>query len=170
LAQIPQLCCCNFGIWRFRRRRFFHRDRIHRRADRRSDFRPSGSQADVHVRRRALRYLGLRLLRRIVHWLAGDRRPCHHSLIYFAWDSVRSPGSIDRQRTSRHEYATAAHRLVISLPIVGGGLAPFIATALLARDRSGYLVAGYLLACSVISLTAATFMREGTHPDISHDQ
>jgi hypothetical protein len=24
LAQIPQLCCCNFGIWRFRRRRFFH--------------------------------------------------------------------------------------------------------------------------------------------------
>jgi MFS family permease len=54
--------------------------------------------------------------------------------------------------------------------IVGGGLAPFIATALLARDRSGYLVAGYLLACSVISLTAATFMREGTHPDISHDQ
>jgi len=97
LAQIPQLCCCNFGIWRFRRRRFFHRDRIHRRADRRSDFRPSGSQADVHVRRRALRYLGLRLLRRIVHWLAGDRRPCHRSLIYSAWDSVRSPGSIDRR-------------------------------------------------------------------------
>jgi hypothetical protein len=54
--------------------------------------------------------------------------------------------------------------------IVGGGLAPFIATALLAPDRSGYLVAGYLLACSVISLAAATFMREGTHPDISHDQ
>ncbi|MEJ1979136.1 MAG: MFS transporter [Acetobacteraceae bacterium] len=51
--------------------------------------------------------------------------------------------------------------------ILGGGPTPFIATTLLIRDPSGYLVAGYLLLCSVISIAAAAFMREGRHLDVA---
>jgi hypothetical protein len=145
-------------------------DRIHRRAARRSDFRPSGSQADVHV--------GV-----VLYGIWG--------FVYFAGLSTGSPtivalvialsfiphgiqygpqgALIAENFPARLRYSGSSIGYQLA-SIVGGGLAPFIATALLARDRSGYLVAGYLLACSVISLTAATFMREGTHPDISHDQ
>ena len=51
--------------------------------------------------------------------------------------------------------------------ILGGGPTPFIATSLLIRDPSGYLVAGYLLLCAVISIGAAAFMREGRHLDVA---
>jgi hypothetical protein len=44
--------------------------------------------------------------------------------------------------------------------ILGGGPTPIIAALLFARDPSGYLIAGYLLVCSVISIIAAAFMRE----------
>ena len=44
--------------------------------------------------------------------------------------------------------------------IIGGGLAPFVTTGLLARDPQGYLVAVYLAACAAISLIAARFLKE----------
>jgi MFS family permease len=47
--------------------------------------------------------------------------------------------------------------------ILGGGPTPIIATLLFVRDRSGYLIAAYLLLCSVISIVAASFMKEGRH-------
>jgi MFS family permease len=47
--------------------------------------------------------------------------------------------------------------------ILGGGPTPIIATLLFIRDRSGYLIAGYLLLCSVISIVAAAFMKDGRH-------
>ncbi|HVY15661.1 MAG TPA: MFS transporter [Rhodopila sp.] len=51
--------------------------------------------------------------------------------------------------------------------IFGGGPTPLIATALLVRDPSGYLVAGYLLLCSIISIVATAFMKDGRHLDMS---
>ena len=51
--------------------------------------------------------------------------------------------------------------------ILGGGPTPIIATALFIRDRSGFLIAVYLLACSVISIVATAFMKEGRHLDLS---
>ncbi len=44
--------------------------------------------------------------------------------------------------------------------ILGAATAPFIATALLQRDPSGFGVAWYLFACAVISLVAASFLRK----------
>lgn len=44
--------------------------------------------------------------------------------------------------------------------VIGGGLAPFITTGLLARDPMGYLVAVYLAVCAAISLIAACFLQE----------
>jgi hypothetical protein len=45
--------------------------------------------------------------------------------------------------------------------ILGGGPTPIIATLLFVRDRSGYLIAGYLVLCSIISIIAAAFMKDG---------
>lgn len=53
--------------------------------------------------------------------------------------------------------------------ILGGGPTPIIATALFVSDRSGYLIAGYLLVCSVISITATAFMKDGRHLDMAGD-
>ena len=44
--------------------------------------------------------------------------------------------------------------------ILGAATAPFIATALMAQDPKGYLVACYLFVCAAISLTAAAFLKE----------
>jgi MFS family permease len=53
--------------------------------------------------------------------------------------------------------------------LIAGGPAPLIATALFARYNSGYAIAGYILACSVISLTAAALLKDYTNKDISED-
>jgi MFS family permease len=44
--------------------------------------------------------------------------------------------------------------------ILGAATAPFIATALMAQDPKGYLVACYLFVAAAISLTAAAFLKE----------
>jgi MFS family permease len=44
--------------------------------------------------------------------------------------------------------------------VIGGGIAPFIATALFARDPHGFLIAAYLAVTAVISLVAASFVKE----------
>lgn len=51
--------------------------------------------------------------------------------------------------------------------IIAGGPAPLIATALFATYKSGYVIAGYILACSIISLVAASFLKDYTNKDIS---
>ena len=53
--------------------------------------------------------------------------------------------------------------------IIAGGPAPLIATALFARYQSGYAIAGFILACAVISLAAAAALKDYTHRDISQE-
>ena len=53
--------------------------------------------------------------------------------------------------------------------IIAGGPAPLIATALFARYNSGYAIAGYILACSIISLVAAALLKDYTNKDISEE-
>ena len=51
--------------------------------------------------------------------------------------------------------------------VIAGGPAPLIATALFATYHTGYAIAIYIAACSVISLVAASFMPDYTGKDIS---
>ncbi|HET6195067.1 MAG TPA: MFS transporter, partial [Acetobacteraceae bacterium] len=51
--------------------------------------------------------------------------------------------------------------------VIAGGPAPIIATALFAAYHTGYAIAIYILACSVISLISAGFMPDYTGKDIS---
>jgi MFS family permease len=51
--------------------------------------------------------------------------------------------------------------------IIAGGPAPLIATALFAAYHTGYAVAVYIAACSVVSLIAAALMPDYTGKDIS---
>ncbi len=51
--------------------------------------------------------------------------------------------------------------------IIAGGPAPLIATALFAQYKSGYAIAAYILACSLISLVSTAFLKDYTTTDIS---
>jgi hypothetical protein len=51
--------------------------------------------------------------------------------------------------------------------VIAGGPAPLIATALIATYHTGYAVAIYIAACSVVSLIAAAMMPDYTGQDIS---
>jgi MFS family permease len=51
--------------------------------------------------------------------------------------------------------------------VIAGGPAPLIATALFAHYHSGYAIAGYILACSIISAVAAAMLGDYTNKDIS---
>jgi general stress protein CsbA len=51
--------------------------------------------------------------------------------------------------------------------LVAGGPAPLIATALFAAYGTGYAVAIYIAACSIVSLIAAALMPDYTGKDIS---
>jgi MFS family permease len=51
--------------------------------------------------------------------------------------------------------------------VIAGGPAPLIATALFATYHSGYAIACYIAACSVVSLVAASLMPDYTGKDIS---
>jgi MFS family permease len=53
--------------------------------------------------------------------------------------------------------------------LVAGGPAPLIATALFAATGSGYAVAGYILFCAVVSLSATAFLPDYTNRDISQE-
>ena len=53
--------------------------------------------------------------------------------------------------------------------IIAGGPAPLIATWLFARYNSGYAIAFYILACSLISLAAAALLKDYTNKDISEE-
>jgi MFS family permease len=51
--------------------------------------------------------------------------------------------------------------------VTAGGPAPLIATALLAAFGSGYVIAGYIAACAVVSIVATLLMPDYTGRDIS---
>ncbi|HEV7411760.1 MAG TPA: MFS transporter, partial [Bradyrhizobium sp.] len=53
--------------------------------------------------------------------------------------------------------------------IIAGGPAPFIATALFAAYGTGYAIAGYILACAVITIIATAMMIDYTGKDIEGD-
>ncbi len=53
--------------------------------------------------------------------------------------------------------------------ITAGGPAPIIATALLAAYGSGYVIAGYIAVCAVISIVATAMMPDYTGRDISEE-
>jgi hypothetical protein len=58
--------------------------------------------------------------------------------------------------------------------ITAGGPAPLIATALLAWTgavpASGYVIAGYIAFCAVVSIIATLLMRDHTNKDISQER
>jgi MFS family permease len=53
--------------------------------------------------------------------------------------------------------------------ITAGGPAPIIATALLAAYGSGYVIAGYIAICAIISIVATAMMPDYTGRDISEE-
>jgi metabolite-proton symporter len=53
--------------------------------------------------------------------------------------------------------------------VFAGGPAPLIATALFATYHTGYAIAIYIAACSVISLVSAAFMPDHTGKDVSQE-
>jgi MFS family permease len=53
--------------------------------------------------------------------------------------------------------------------ITAGGPAPIIATALLAAYGSGYVIAGYIAICAIVSIVATVMMTDYTNRDISQE-
>jgi len=53
--------------------------------------------------------------------------------------------------------------------IIAGGPAPLIAAALFAHYKTGYAIALYILACSVISVAATLMLRDYTNKDVSQE-
>jgi MFS family permease len=53
--------------------------------------------------------------------------------------------------------------------LTAGGPAPIIATALLAAYGSGYVIAGYIAVCAIVSIVATALMPDYTGRDISEE-
>jgi MFS family permease len=53
--------------------------------------------------------------------------------------------------------------------VIAGGPAPLIAAALFAQFRSGYVIAGYILVCGVLSLVSTSMLPDYTNKDISEE-
>jgi MFS family permease len=53
--------------------------------------------------------------------------------------------------------------------VIAGGPAPLIATALLAATGSGYVIAGYIAFCAIVSIIATVMMPDYTNRDISQE-
>jgi metabolite-proton symporter len=68
--------------------------------------------------------------------------------------------------TSRLRYSGASMGYQLA-SIIAGGPAPLIATALFAQYHSGYAIAGFILVCALISIAAATALKDHTNRDIS---
>jgi len=68
--------------------------------------------------------------------------------------------------TSRLRYSGASMGYQLA-SIIAGGPAPLIATALFAQYHSGYAIAGFILICALISIAAATALKDHTNRDIS---
>ena len=70
--------------------------------------------------------------------------------------------------TPRLRYSGASLGYHLS-SVIAGGPAPLIATALLAWTGSGYAIALYILFCSLVSITATSFLPDYTNRDISQE-
>ncbi len=70
--------------------------------------------------------------------------------------------------TSRLRYSGASLGYQLA-SVIAGGPAPLIAAALFARYHSSYAIAGYILACAIVSLISTAFLRDYTNRDISHE-
>ena len=70
--------------------------------------------------------------------------------------------------TGRLRYSGASMGYQLA-SVIAGGPAPLIAAALFAHHHSGYAIAVYILACSLVSLAATALLRDHTNKDISHD-
>ena len=70
--------------------------------------------------------------------------------------------------TPRLRYSGASLGYQLS-SIIAGGPAPLIATAIFAKYGSGYAIAVFIFACTVISLVAAAAMKDHTNQDISEE-
>jgi MFS family permease len=70
--------------------------------------------------------------------------------------------------TGRMRYSGASMGYQLA-SVIAGGPAPLIATALFAHYQSGYAIAGYILACAIVSAVAASLMRDYTNKDISRE-
>src|SRR5262245_25521173 len=53
--------------------------------------------------------------------------------------------------------------------VIAGGPAPLIAASLFSRYHTGYAIAGYILACSVLSLLATIMLADYTNKDVSQE-
>ncbi|HYA19912.1 MAG TPA: MFS transporter [Burkholderiales bacterium] len=53
--------------------------------------------------------------------------------------------------------------------VIAGGPAPLIATALFAQYKSGYAIAGFILFCAIVSLIAASMLKDYTNKDIAEE-
>ena len=53
--------------------------------------------------------------------------------------------------------------------VIAGGPAPLIATALLAATGSGYVIAGYIAFCAVVSIIATALLPDYTNREISQE-
>jgi len=70
--------------------------------------------------------------------------------------------------TGRLRYSGASMGYQLA-SVIAGGPAPLIAAALFAHYHSGYAIAVYILACSLVSLVATALLRDYTNKDISHE-
>jgi len=70
--------------------------------------------------------------------------------------------------TGRLRYSGASMGYQLA-SVIAGGSAPLIAVALFAHYHSGYAIAVYILACSLVSLAATALLRDYTNKDISHE-
>src|SRR3954462_3681739 len=53
--------------------------------------------------------------------------------------------------------------------VIAGGPAPLIVAWLLAEYKSGWVIAGFILACAVISLVATAMLPDNTNKEIAED-
>jgi MFS family permease len=70
--------------------------------------------------------------------------------------------------TPRLRYSGASIGYQLS-SVISGGPAPLIATALLAAYGSGYLIAGYILFCAIVSIVSTAMLPDYTNKDISEE-
>lgn len=86
-----------------------------------------------------------------------------HSMMYGPQAALIAESFTGRMRYSG---ASLGYQLA---SVIAGGPAPLIATALFAHYHSGYAIASYVLICGLISVVAASLMRDYTNKDISKE-
>jgi hypothetical protein len=70
--------------------------------------------------------------------------------------------------TCRLRYSGASIGCQLS-SVISGGPVPLIATALLAAYGSGYVIAGYILFCGIVSIVSTAMLPDYTNRDISEE-